>query len=97
MKEYFKTEAEKTITDIKKARSEGDLCFALLSDSHLCDESTETCENISAVDKEINFDFIAHLGNITNGDNPEKITRWLMQNEIEKFKNTISAKKILIK
>ena len=68
----------------------------MLTDTHLSNEGNDTVNNISSVDSEIGFDFLIHLGNITNGDNPEKITRQLMKWEIEKYKNSVKNKKLLI-
>ena len=71
MKECFLKEAEKTANDIKKNLNDGDICFAMLTDSHLSDTGDCTRENISAVDEKIGFDFCVHMGGIVNGNNPE--------------------------
>ena len=91
MKDFFKEEITKTINDIKASKEKNDLCFCMMTDSHLSDEMSDTIDNICAVDKEINFDFIVHLGNITNGDNPKNITLRLLKSETEKLKNSIKS------
>lgn len=96
MKDFFKEEITKTINDIKASKEKNDLCFCMMTDSHLSDEMSDTIDNICAVDKEINFDFIVHLGNITNGDNPKNITLRLLKSETEKLKNSIKSKKLFI-
>lgn len=93
---FFDEEINKTINDIKKYKEPGDLCFAMLSDSHLSEEGCITCENISRVDSEVKFRFIVHLGNVTNGNNPEKITGCLMDREIVMYKSAISTEQLLL-
>lgn len=96
MKNCFKEEIEKTIKDIKSKLTKDDLCFAMLCDTHLSDEGEQTRENIKAVDNEIGFDFIVHLGNIINGDNPEGISRYLLECELEKYKKCVSCEKLFV-
>lgn len=96
MEKYFVEEVNKTVKDIKNNFSEGDICFAMLTDSHLSDSGMITRENISAVDKSINFDFIVHMGGIINGNNPKNVSMHILSNEIEKYKNSIVSKKIFV-
>jgi len=96
MKNCFLEEVNKTVKDIKSVMTDKCICFALLTDSKLSDYGDETRENIKAVDKEVGFSFVAHLGNITNGDNPEMITRYLMATELEQYKNSVSSKKVFV-
>lgn len=91
---YFKEEIQKTINDIQGSLEPGDLCFAMLCDSHMSEQGQDTCKNISAVDKEVGFDFIVHLGNIINGDNPRRVSGYLLNMEIERYKNSIEQKKL---
>lgn len=93
MNNCFVEEINKTVKDIKGVLTDDCICFALLTDSKLSDYGDETRENIKAVDKEIGFDCVIHLGNITNGDNPEKITRYLLASEMDKYINSTSSKK----
>ncbi len=96
MNNCFLDEVNKTVNDIKKVMTDDSLCFALLTDTKLSDTGDDTRENIKAVDKEIGFDFIVHLGNVTNGNNPEKITRYLLELEMEKYKHSIIKKKLFV-
>ena len=96
MNNCFLEEVNKTVKDIKNVMTDKCICFALLTDSKLSDYGDETSENIKAVDKEVGFSFVAHLGNITNGDNPELITRYLMATELEMYKNSVSSKKLFV-
>ena len=68
MNNCFLEEVNKTVKDIKNVMTDKCICFALLTDSKLSDYGDETSENIKAVDKEVGFSFVAHLGNITNGE-----------------------------
>lgn len=92
----FKTEIDKTVLDIRSLREDGDLCFALLTDTHLSDEGEQTIENISAVDCEIGFDCIVHLGNLLNANNPEKISRRLLREDIENYRGAVASKKLFV-
>lgn len=94
MKECFLKEAEKTANDIKKNLNDGDICFAMLTDSHLSDTGDCTRENISAVDEKVGFDFCVHMGGIVNGNNPEKISMRLLQEDLEKYAKSIKSNKI---
>ena len=94
MKDYFSEEVKKTVDDIKN--KEYDLCFAMLTDTRLCDAGEDTRENIGAVDGQIGFDFIVHLGNIINGDNPRDISMHLMQTEIEKYRKAVKSAKVFV-
>ncbi len=92
----FKNEITDTINKIQSIRSKDDLCFAVLSNSHLSEQGITTCENIGAVDKEIGFDFTVHLGNIINGNNPQKISLQLLKSEVQMYKECIKNKKMFI-
>lgn len=94
MNDCFFHEIQKTVNDIKKEKY--DLCFALLSDSGLSDIGEITRENIHTVDKEIGFDFCVHLGNILNGNNPRDISCRLLQEELAKYKASLTSKKLFV-
>lgn len=96
MEKYFIKEAKKTIKDIKENYENGDICFALLTDSHLTDTGDITRENISYVDEAVGFDFVAHLGGITNGNNPKNITIQLLKSEFSKYENSIKNKRLFV-
>lgn len=94
MKECFIKEAEKTSQSVKRNLEDGDICFALLTDSHLSDTGDCTRENISAVDETVGFDFCVHMGGIINGNNPEKISMRLLKEDLGKYAESIKANKI---
>ncbi len=94
MKPYFNEEITKTVNTLKEDKY--DLCFALLSDSKLSDEGVDTRKNIKEVDKEANFDFIVHCGNFILGNNPEKISRRLMTDEMKDYQDSIKSGKIFV-
>lgn len=94
MKACFAEEIKKTVGDIKNEKY--DLCFAMLANSGLADTGADTRENIRAVDKEVGFDFLVHLGNILNGDNPCGISCHLMDLEVEGYRGAIKNKKMFV-
>ena len=96
VKKCFEQEVATTVESIRRVRGEGDLCFALLTDSLLYDTGVDTRENIRAVDDAVGFDFIAHLGNFISGVNPEKISRRLFREELEAYRNCTAGGKLLV-
>ena len=94
MNTYFSEEIKKTTKDIKSQKN--DLCFALLSNSQLSDTGSDTRKNIKAVDSETGFDFLVHLGNIINGNNPKNISEYLLSCEIEKYKKAVKSEKLFV-
>ncbi|MDY3927913.1 MAG: metallophosphoesterase [Clostridia bacterium] len=92
MKEFFFEETVKTVDDFRKNKGTG-IKFALLSDTKLCDTVDDTIENIKNVDSNINFDFIIHMGNFINGNNPKDISMMLLNSEFNKFRNAVGSKR----
>ncbi len=88
MKEFFFEEIVKTVDDFKKNRRNG-IAFALLTDTRLCDTVDDTVDNIKTADDNIHFDFIVHMGNVINGNNPRDISMMLMNNEFKKFAGAV--------
>ena len=68
--------------------------FALLSDS--CLTEADIAAQIGEADKREHFDCAVHLGNIINGNNPEKISDRIYGMEIEKYRNSIESKKLYV-
>lgn len=91
VKPWFEEEVATTAASLRQVREEGDLCFALVTDTLLHDTGADTRENIRAVDDKVGFDFFAHLGNFVNGRNPEKVTRKLFRQELEEFRHTVAS------
>ena len=96
MNTNYKNEIEKTIRDINAVRLPGDLCFAAVSDSRLADVSKDTRANIRAVDTQVHFDFLVHLGDILCGDNPEQISRRILRKELSSYREAIASKKLYV-
>ena len=89
MQEFFFEETVKTVDDFKKNKKNG-MSFALISDTKLCDTVDDTVDNIKTADSNIHFDFIVHMGNFLNGNNPKNISMSLLEKEFKKFSNSIS-------
>ena len=94
MNTYFSEEITKSIDSLNENKY--DLSFILLSDSLLSDESVTTKENIFETDKKANFDFIVHCGNFITGVNPEKISRRILKEEMQSYKESIKSGKIFV-
>ncbi len=96
MNKYFIDELNKTVSDINSEKTEGELCFGLLTDSMLSDSGDDTRENIKALDNEIELDFLVHLGNIICGNNPERISMELYGKETEKYRNAVKSGRLFV-
>lgn len=90
MKLCYKNEIKKICRKLSK--EEFNLKFAVVADSHLDNSLPETLENIKAVDNEINFDFMLHLGDFLNGNIPKEYTEKIFKEQVELFENTINGK-----
>lgn len=81
VKEYFQEELETTIASVKECLTEPCLVFPMLSDIHYMvskqkPKGVDDCiNNLFALSKELEFDFIACLGDITEGDQTQEITQ----------------------
>lgn len=93
---YFEEELKNTINAINEKKEEGDLLFSLVADSHLSDNTRHTIQNIYAVDKAVNFSFLAHLGDLLCGNIPEKVSRRLLKEELANYQFAIKSKKIYV-
>ena len=96
VKSYFKDEIEVTRASIKELMTEPCLIFPMLSDIHygissekpyLIDDCTN---NILELSKHFNFDFIACLGDIVQGNKPQEVTEEQIEYVIAQF-NKIDA------
>jgi len=96
VKDFFLEELSCTADKIRSKREEGDLLFALLTDSHISDNRDNTCINISSVDKQTPFSFVVHLGDLLCGNIPEVISRRILKEEIECYKSSVKAQKMYI-
>ncbi len=89
--DFFNAEILKTADDILKIKGDDDLCFAMLTDSFISDEGTETCANIRAVDEKVHFDFVCHLGNIINGNNPRRPSMQILCDELSMYRRATAG------
>lgn len=90
VQKFFETELVNTIQSVKQKVSDADLVFALVTDSHLSDNGEHTRENIAAVDSEIHFNFLVHLGDFLTGNIPEKISRKNLREELEAYRSSLN-------
>lgn len=94
--DFFNAETLKTIEDINNVREQDDLCFAILTNSHVSDEGETTCANIKAVDSAVHFDFVCHLGNISNGDNPKRPTMNMLERELNMYRGATASDRLFV-
>lgn len=77
-KEYFAQEIEETAASVMEKRKSGKtLAIGILTDTHYTAGGTweDTAYNLQAVHEKAGFDFIIHLGDITDGMVPKAITK----------------------
>lgn len=87
MKDYYKTECARVCKAFKKA----DFSFALAADSHLDNSVCDTLENIKAVDANIGFDCLIHLGDFMNGNLPKGYTEMLLSEQMRLWDAAVKA------
>lgn len=91
-KEYFLEEIELTKASVKECLTEPCLVFPMLSDIHYMvspqkPTSVDDCaNNILALSKDLEFDFIACLGDITEGDKAQATTQGYNDYILAQFK-----------
>ncbi|MEF9917337.1 MAG: LicD family protein [Lachnospiraceae bacterium] len=91
-KPYFADEIRETATKILKKKTDKSLTLAILADSHYTIGGTweDTAHTIREVHHQASFDGIVHLGDITDGMVPKRVTKFyagkvlgdLMEHEI---------------
>ena len=91
IKPFFKEEADVTIKTVIENKKKGKFSFVLVTDSHLSDNAENTCENIKYVDEKVDFDCMVHMGDFLCGNIPEKVSRRLLREEIEKFRSSTKS------
>ena len=89
MKEYNRVEAERTARDLLGAPR--DFVFAMVTDSHLDDNSAETAECIARVDEEAGFECLMHMGDMLNGGMEWKWSMRLMKEQMELFRSAVDG------
>ena len=93
---FFEEEVKSTISSINEKKEKNDLLFSLITDTHISDTTRHTLENLTAVDEKVKFSFMVHLGDVINGNIPEKISRWLLKEYIKAYRDSIKSKKIYV-
>lgn len=81
---------------VNRIRKPGDLCFCMLGSSCLCDSSIAAREHIRALDEKVHFDCLVHLGDILRGNNPEKVTRWILKQELTAYRDALGNGKLFV-
>ena len=72
--------------------AKGDFKFAVSADTHLDNSLPDTFRNIKAVDEEVGFDCLMHLGDFLNGNIPRKYTAQILKEQMDDFRNSIKTK-----
>lgn len=88
-KSFFEQEITNVTSTVEVKKTEADLVFAVVADSHLDDYEEDTISNIRAVDSRVHFDFVVHLGDFLNGNLPGKYTAKILKAEMEKYRSAI--------
>lgn len=85
---------EKTVKKISDELNKYDSCFkfAMVTDTHLDNSIPDTINNIKAVDKNVNFNCLLHMGDFMNGNIPRKYTKEILKEQVELFRDSISTK-----
>ena len=94
MESYFADRCRTLAEKIRALRGPDDLCFALLAGTALSDFADHTDENIRAVDAQAQFDGVIHLGDILNGSIPENATRFVLSQELARFRSCTASEKL---
>lgn len=84
---FFKEEIANVTSTLSAKKTEADLMFVVVADSHLDDYEEDTLSNIRAVDSSLHFDFVVHLGDFLNGNLPGKYTESLLNEEMKKYRS----------
>ena len=92
----FKNECERVKDELRELSDKADMRFVLVTDSHLSDNTESTCDNIRCLDEEIGFDCLVHMGDLLNGNNPERISRKNLVDSIGLFRGSIHTKEMYI-
>lgn len=96
MKAIFQDALTQITEKIRAVREKDDLCFALLSDTRLCDRAADTAENIAAVDAVTPFDCVIHLGDILAGNNPQNASGTMLSRELALFRGASAFQKLFV-
>lgn len=94
--DIFQREINRISNAIHQIRNPEDLCFCMLSNSCLCDNSITAREHIRALDERVHFDCLVHLGDILRGNNPEKVSRRILRQELDTYRDVLGNGKLFV-
>ncbi len=82
---YFAKECQKTVDSVQKIRKPDDAVFFLLADSHYSIGGTwdDTARNMKMTARQLHPDGIIHLGDMTDGLTPMRITEQFVQRTMD--------------
>ena len=81
---------------VNQLKAPEDLCFCMLGNSVLCDEGMAARAHMQALDELVHFDCLVHLGDILRGNNPENISRRILQQELRAYRNTLKNGRVFV-
>ena len=75
--EYFQEESRKTVETVRKLKTTDSFSMMLLTDSHYVNYGTweDTAYNLKKTAEQVYPDMVVHLGDLTDGMLPEKVTK----------------------
>ena len=87
-KDYYKKEIRKTVRTVMKKQKQGSLIFGLMTDSHYVVNSgwNDSVANLHAVNDKVKFNAMIHLGDLTDGMIPLKVTKEYVDNIMKDLK-----------
>ena len=94
MKDYYKDEISDTVEKLKNDKN--NFIFAVIADTHLDNSLDDTLENIKCVDEQVNFRFLAHLGDVINGGLSREYADMVLNEQFGKFRRSVKSKKFYI-
>ena len=87
---------ERIAEEVNNIRTKDDLCFAVISDSRLSECSMNAKEHIRLMDEQVHFDCLVHLGDILRGNDPERVSCRILQEELGMYRKSLGNGKVLV-
>ncbi len=90
MKAYYLDEADRLSKKVSGYKN----CFkfATVADSHIDNSISDTFSNIRAVDKNVDFNCLVHLGDFLNGNLPKHYTKAVLKDQMNGFRSSVDGK-----
>ncbi len=92
----FEAQYHKLQEEIREVKNKADLAVVFVTDSHLSDNTEQTCNHIRRIDETVGFNCVVHTGDLLNGNNPERVSRKNLREAIDLFRNSIGTKAMYI-